>query len=199
MLYSLKGRLIHMEASGIAVECAGVAYFCQTSLATLSAAGDIGSEIMVYTYMSVRDNAVDLYGFLNTAELSCFKMLTSVTGIGPKAALSILSQFTPDRIALIVASGDYKTLTTCPGVGAKTAQRIVLELKDKVKNIDTSGSSVDISPNINFGTGNMAEAINALVVLGYSNTEAASAVASCPPDMPAPDMIKSALKALGKK
>ena len=114
------------------VECGGVGYACRTTLSTLSQLQAVGNDVMLYTYLHVREDNIELFGFASQQELNCFKMLISVSGVGPKAALSILSDVTPEKFALLVASEDSKTLTRTKGIGAKTAQRIVLELKDKI-------------------------------------------------------------------
>ena len=198
MLYSIRGTLVYFDGASAAVECGGVAYLCQTSLGTISALGPPGGEVTLYTYMHVRENAVDLFGFARQGELSCFKMLISVSGVGPKAALSILSQMPPERVVLCVASGDYKALTAAPGVGAKLAQRMVLELRDKVTNADIA-RGVGAGPVLNLGAGSLSEAVSALVVLGYSQSEAAAALASQPKDTSVEELIKAGLKALAKR
>ena len=199
MLYSLRGTVVHYDGASVAVECGGVAYLCQTTLGTISAIGQVGREATVYTYMNVRENAVDLFGFSEKSELACFKMLISVTGVGPKVGLAILSQMSPERVALCVASGDHKSLTAAPGVGAKLAQRIVLELRDKVSNADVA-KAVGTAPSaVSIGAGNLSEAISALVVLGYTQSEAASALAAQSPETAVEDLIKHGLKALAKR
>ncbi|MCL2056238.1 MAG: Holliday junction branch migration protein RuvA [Oscillospiraceae bacterium] len=195
MFYSLRGKIVHYDAGGIAVECGGVAYLCQTSLSTINQTGDIGKEALLYTYLHVREGAIDLFGFADKAELSCFKMLLGVTGVGPKAALAVLSQMSPERFALCVASGDYKTLTAAQGVGAKLAQRIALELKDKIGGA-AQGGFAQPAGAVSMGAGSMAEAISALVVLGYSQSEAAGAVGALPADTPVDELIKAGLRAL---
>ena len=119
----------------VVIECGGVGYKCNTSLSTIRDLPQTGSEALLYTHMVVREDSVELFGFATTQELECFKMLTSVSGVGPKAALSILSQFPAEKVASLVTSGDSKNLTSVSGIGAKTAQRIVLELKDKLSSI----------------------------------------------------------------
>ncbi|MDL2232268.1 Holliday junction branch migration protein RuvA [Ruminococcaceae bacterium OttesenSCG-928-L11] len=196
MLYSLKGTIVYFDPTSIAIECGGVAYHCQASLSTITAVGDVGAEALLYTYLHVREGAIDLFGFAEREELSCFKLLLGVTGVGPKAALAILSQMSPERFALSVAAGDYKFLTVAQGVGTKLAQRIVLELKDKVNNAAVAKGVAQPTGTMSVGTGNIAEAISALVVLGYSQTEAASAVGTLPADSPVEELIKAGLKAL---
>lgn len=197
MLYSLRGKLVHHDGGSVAVECGGVAYLCQTSMSTLGKLAKIGAEVTLYTYMSIRQDAIDLFGFADMAELSCFKMLTSVTGVGPKAALSILSCMTPERLALCVAAGDFKSITAAPGIGNKLAQRIVLELQDKVKGADMTAGAVSGGMAQNGAiSGAVAEAISALVVLGFAQVDAAAAIAKLDADTPVEDMIKAGLRAL---
>lgn len=196
MIYSVKGKLIHKEQSLAVIECGGVGYACRTTLSTASRLGENGSECSLYTYLHVREDAVELFGFSSQEELNCFKMLLSVSGVGPKVALAILSDTTPEGFALNVATGDYKAFTKTKGVGPKLAQRVVLELKDKITNEQlTSGVTgvSEISVAVSSG-GNQSEAISALVVLGYSQAEATSAVAKLNPTLPVEELIKSALK-----
>ncbi len=198
MLYSVKGKLIHKEPYLAVVECGGVGFKCVTTTATLAKIGETGSEVMLFTYLHVREDVFDLYGFADMAELNCFKMLLSVSGVGPKVALSILSDMTPERFALSVASSDTKALTRSQGVGAKLAQRIVLELKDKVKNTESialNGDDFASGAQVAVG-GSMGEAISALVVLGYSQSDAVRAVKGLPADLPSSELIRQALKLL---
>lgn len=197
MIYSVKGKLIHKEAQLAVVECGGVGYACRTTFATLSQIASVGSEVTLLTYMNVREDCVELFGFATSGELNCFKMLLSVSGVGPKAALAILSDTTPERFALVVATGDAKAITRTKGVGPKLAQRIILELKDKIVKEQQFISS-DSSPDLTSVTsgGNTAEAISALVVLGYSKLEAASVIAKLDSALSVEEMIKSALKQL---
>ncbi|MFV0400370.1 MAG: Holliday junction branch migration protein RuvA [Oscillospiraceae bacterium] len=196
MLYSLKGTLVHKDALTVAIDCGGVAYLCLTTLGTVGSIGELGQEVKVFTHLNVRENAVDLFGFSTQSELSCFRMLIGVTGVGPKVALSILSSITPEQVALAIAADDYKALTVASGVGAKLAQRIVLELRDKVKNDDLAKAVGGGAASIQIGAGNIGEAVSALVVLGYSQTQAASVLGGYPPETPVQDLIKAALKAL---
>ncbi len=198
MLYSLKGRLAHKEPYLAVIECGGVGFKCVTSVSTLSRIGEAGSEVTLYTYLHVREDILELYGFAELAELNCFKLLLSVSGVGPKVALAVLSDLSPERFALSVAGGDAKTITRSQGVGAKLAQRIILELKDKLKSPDLSvGSGYEASgTGGGMFSGSVGEAISALVVLGYSQQDAARAVAGQPPEMTSSDLIKAALKLL---
>lgn len=196
MIYSVKGKLVHCGNDIAVIECGGVGYACNTTLSTIGQIQGAQGDVILYTSMIVREDDVSLYGFATLDELHAFKLLTSVSGVGPKAGLAILSVCDPQSFALAVASGDSKTFTKAKGVGPKVAQRIVLELKDKVSK-ETSlmgeNSEVDFSAT---GTGNAAEAISALVVLGYSQSDAARVVASMDVSTPVEDMIKQALKSL---
>lgn len=201
MLYSLRGELVHFDANSIAVECGGVAYYCQTTYSTLSQIASLGAKVLVYTYMHIRQDALDLFAFADLSELNCFKMLIGVSGVGPKAALAILSCMTPERFALCIASGDYKSITAAQGVGTKLAQRLVLELRDKVsKDAVTKGfSGGGAVAGLNISGGNAGEAVSALVVLGYAQADAASEIAKLAPETPVEEMIKAGLKALATK
>ena len=130
MICSLNGKLIYSDQNTAVVECGGVGYKCNISLKTVGALPGIGENVLLYTYMSVREDAVDLFGFITMEEMRCFKLLTSVNGVGAKVGIAILSEFAPDFIMAYISSGDYKALTSAAGVGPKLAQRIVLELKD---------------------------------------------------------------------
>lgn len=198
MIYSVRGELIHTEPSLAVVECAGVGYACRTTMNTLKQIGGTGGEVRLFTYLHVREDAVDLFGFADTAELSCFKQLLSVSGVGPKAALSILSELNPSKLALCITTGDSKTLTRCPGIGAKTAQRIVLELKDKVAK-EQHISAVDFAaqPSVSSDNNNLSEALTALCVLGFPMQQAQNAAAGVEADASVEEIIKYALKRLG--
>lgn len=197
MIYSLNGTLIYTDINTAVVECGGVGFKCFSTLTTLRKLPQVGSKVFLYTHMNVREDAMDLYGFADTEELRCFKLLISVSGVGPKAALAILSELTPEKLAFCVSAGDSKSITRAQGVGPKTAQRVVLELKDKLK-VDVPESS----DNSDFGTvsstaaGNAGEAISALVMLGYSQTEASNAVSKLPQDLSVEEMIKRSLRQL---
>ncbi len=198
MIYSVRGELIHTEPSLAVVECGGVGYACRTTMNTLKQIGGKGGEVRLFTYLHVREDAVDLFGFADTAELSCFKQLLSVSGVGPKAALSILSELNPSKLALCITTGDSKTLTRCQGIGAKTAQRIVLELKDKVAK-EQHISAVDFAaqPSALADENNISEALTALCVLGFPMQQAQNAVAGIGADASVEEIIKYALKRLG--
>ena len=197
MLYSLRGKLTHVEANFAVVECAGVGYGVRTSAVTISKLPKMGEEVTLYTYLHVTEAGLDLFGFRDQSELACFRMLIGVTRVGPKAALSVLSSVTAEQFALCVASGDAKTLARAPGLGMKTAQRILLELKDKVdKEQAAAGFTEAVDIPAPGRSSNAGEAISALVVLGYTQSEAASVVTKLPPELSVEEMIKAALKKL---
>lgn len=196
MFYSLTGEIVYRDSSSVAISCGGVAFRCSVTLTTLNELSDKKGEVTLYTHLSVRDDALELFGFYDESELDCFRMLVSISGVGPKAALAILSQLTPDRLALAVSSGDVKAITKAQGVGKKIAQRVVLELKDKMKTGDVSGTGeTGASGQILLGS-NTSEAVEALVMLGYSQSEASSAVAKLDQSLSVEKLITQALKIL---
>lgn len=195
MIYSVRGKIIHKGTDVAVIECGGVGYACRTTLATLSQIGRTGEETMLYTYLHVREDSVELFGFSTEQELNCFKMLISVSGVGPKAGLAILSDTSPERFALTVATGDYKAFTKTKGVGPKLAQRVVLELKDKISKEQISAAeNTDTDFGAVTGGSNTSEAVSALVVLGYSQTEAASVVAKLNPSLSVEELIRQSLR-----
>ena len=199
MIYSLKGILLTVENNFLVVECAGVGYKCLTSLYTQSAFnGKIGSEVMVYTYMNVRQDAVDLFGFSEKTELEYFKLLTSVSGVGPKAALAILSQFPADKLAILITSSDSKSLTAASGIGKKTAERIVLELKDKISKGNFTPSSSSFA-DVPIQGSKISEATKALATLGFSTGDVVPILSTLSPETPVEEMINTALKSMAKK
>ncbi|WP_294366375.1 Holliday junction branch migration protein RuvA [uncultured Ruminococcus sp.] len=202
MIYSVHGKLIAKEPSMAVVECGGVGYGCRTTFTTLGQLGAIGETVFLYTALSVREDAAELFGFATQQELQCFQLLTSVSGVGPKAALAILSDLTPDRFLLTVASGDSKTLTRSKGIGAKSAQRIVMELKDKIAGESIgllAGAEVQSAAAASSAGGNVGEAIEALVTLGYTQGEVAPIVAKLDPSLSASELIRRTLQEFGKK
>lgn len=197
MFYRLRGTLIHTEPGMAAIECGGVGFKCLTSMSTLRALPRQGEEAILYTHLNVREDALDLFGFATVSELNCFQMLTAVSGVGPKAALAILSELTPEQVALAVATGDSKALTRASGVGPKLAQRIALELRDKVKKLQT-GSGISAAPALGAvsASSNAAAAVNALAVLGYQPTDAAAIVAKFDSSLPVEELIRQSLKSM---
>ena len=199
MIATLNGKLIIKELNFVVIECGGVGLKCFVTQNTHAAIGNIGENVFLYTYLSVREDALDLYGFAENSELEVFKLITSVSGVGSKIGLAILSESTADKIMLYIASGDAKSLTAAAGVGIKLAQRIILELKDKVGSISTGNASFDINAVGNATTNTSSkEAIEALVSLGYSQSEASLAVGRLDPSLDTNELIKQALKSLAR-
>ena len=198
MLYSVKGTLTHMEPGMAVIECGGVGFKCLTTLVTQRNLPPLGETVTLYTHLNVREDALDLFGFYSMSELNCFKMLTGVSGVGPKVGLAILSELTPERVAMAVASGDSKALTRASGVGPKLAQRIALELKDKVaKGAAGSATMEDLSGVASTASGQSgSQAIAALVSLGYSQSEAALAISKIDPALPVEEIIRLALRGM---
>lgn len=201
MIYSLRGKIIVKELGLVVIECGGVGYGCKTSYNTLKKLGETGSEAMLYTHLNVREDAVDLFGFADMQELNCFRLLISVSGIGPKAGISILSDMTPEQFALNIASGDSKAFTRTKGIGTKTAQRLVLELKDKISSDSTVGKADNsyIPQNSGGDASSVGEALEALMVLGYSQGEAAAALRKLDPALSTQELIKETLRLLNSK
>ncbi|MBR6708284.1 MAG: Holliday junction branch migration protein RuvA [Clostridia bacterium] len=205
MFYYISGGLAHLEPNAAVVDAGGVGYYLTISQTTHSALPHPAvpmPQVKLYTYMAVREDAVDLFGFATNEELSAFKLLISVSGVGPKAAISILSLLTPEKFALAVCSEDTKTLSRAQGVGAKTAARIVLELKDKLlresKEVNTTAAALEtIKPGAS--TNRLTEAQDALIVLGYTRGEALTALRAIDTTgMELEDIIRAALKKLMK-
>ena len=199
MIYCLTGKILKKTLDSAVISCGGVGYAVQIPATTGEALPAPGQEGTVYTVMNVSENDVSLYGFATEEQRDCFKMLTSVSGVGPKAGLAILSVMTPEKIALAASSGDHKAFTKASGVGPKLAQRITLELKDKV--------GKGLAEGTDFAAGDLAapmpasapaQAVAALVSLGYTPSDAAAAVARVDETMPVQDIIKVALRSLSR-
>ena len=201
MIYSVSGTLVHLEPGVAVVECGGVGFKCLTSMNTQRKLPNIGGQVKLYTKLNVREDAMDLFGFATLAELSCFTMLTAVSGVGPRVGLAILSELAPEQVALAVASGDSKALTRASGVGAKLAQGSALELKDKVKKMGVAadGGSPVSPAGVMSAAGNAANAVSALAVLGYTPSEAASVVAKFDSSLPTEELIRLSLREMGSK
>lgn len=200
MIYSLSGELLVCEPGVVVISCGGVGFRCVVSGTTQRAMPPIGQKASLYTHMNVTQDAITLYGFSTRAEMSCFRMLTGVSGIGSKTAIAVLSVISPEQLAVSVAAGDAKALTAAPGIGPKQAQRIVLELKDKVSDIQpvlsSGGAGVQL-PTV--AAGAATEAIRALGALGYSQTEAAQMVSKLDQSMTVEQMIAAALRAAAQQ
>lgn len=200
MLYSVKGELIHIEPRVAVVCCGGVGFRCQITMNTARQLPSVGSEAMLYTMMNVREDAIELFGFATQEELASFKQLTAISGVGPKVGLSILSELSPEKVALAVAAGDYKALTKAAGVGPKLAQRIVLEMKDKVKALTSSVGGFEMpSGGVVSAAGNAAQAVDALTVLGFTAGEASAAVGKLDSSLPVETLVRDALKMLARR
>lgn len=201
MIYSLNGKLIHTEPTFVVVECGGVGYKCLATMNTLRALPRIGENALLYTHMLVREDAVELCGFATIGEMNCFKLLTSISGVGAKVAIAILSVLSPEQVALSVSLGDSKALTKASGVGNKLAQRIILELKDKIKKLGVAEPTVpDMSVSAQpAATGNIAQAVGALTVLGYAPDDVLPFMKDIDPALPVEQMIAATLRAIGKQ
>jgi Holliday junction DNA helicase RuvA len=199
MFYSLQGKLAVAQPGLAVIVCGGVGYKCFISNTTLGQLPSVGQEAKLYTHLAVREDAMDLYGFFEEAELDFFKLLITVSGIGPKAGLAILSELSPKRLAVSIAAGDAKAIAAAKGVGAKTAQRVVLELQGKLGGLgelDTTGTVAQVGAVS--ASGNASDAVEALTAFGYSKSEAALAVGRLDSSLPTETLIKEALKALAK-
>ena len=185
MIHFIHGTLSDVADGLVVVEAAGVGYGIHVPASVIGALPPIGEDIKIYTYFSLTQNGVDLYGFLSPEDRAMFTMLLTVSGIGPKGALGILSALTPDDLRMAIVTGDSKAISRAPGVGNKTAQRVVLELKDKLDATEVFSSTLDhghgAGAAVDAGAaagvyGAQKEAVEALVALGYSNVEASRAV-----------------------
>lgn len=199
MISYIKGELITFTETGIVVEANNIGYEINVPLSVMNELPNIGSEIKIYTYLYVREDAMKLYGFLTKDDLMVFKLLITVNGIGPKGALGILSTIAPDDLRFAVLSDDVKAISKAPGIGTKTAGKLILELKDKLKLEDAFEKRLEKTESV----GNNAvssdirgEAVMALTALGYSNTDAMKAVrqVSITDDMTVEDVLKLSLK-----
>lgn len=201
MIYSLRGTLIHIEPSFVVIECSGVGYKCFTTMNTQRQMPKLNSEVVLYTHLAVREDAAELFGFASNSELSCFRLLTSVSKVGPKVALSILSELSPEQLALCIASSDSKSITRANGVGMKLAQRIILELKDRLKVFETSNISESSAADINDipSFGNTQKAVEALAVLGYQSTEVLPILSRLDSSLSVEDLIAAVLREMAAR
>ncbi len=201
MYYYISGELVLAEPNLAVVDAGGVGYQMTISGTTLGKlAGKTGTRVKLFTHMSVREDAMELFGFSTQEELSTFRMLISVSGVGAKSAVSILSLMTPERFATAVMNGDGKAIAKAPGVGAKAAARVILELKDKIgKSLTPDGDVVEGGDELlPVGESNLAEATNALMVLGYTRAEASYALKGADAGGDLETLIKTALTKLMK-
>ena len=197
MFYYLDGTVAEILPYLAVIDCGGVGYACKTTNYTLSRLKK-GQRGKLYTYLDVGENAFGLYGFATANELNSFKLLIAVSGVGPKAALAILSTSTPESLAMAIVTGDEKSLTAAPGVGKKLAQRIILELKDKLakSQLSVSGTSGVELPQPEVNMGSAGEALAALTVLGYGRSEAAEALGGLDESLPVEELVRQCLKKL---
>ena len=197
MIYCLTGKILKKTLDTVVISCAGVGYAAQVPTTTAEALPAAGHEATLYTVLSVSENDVALYGFASEDQRACFKLLTSVSGVGPKAGLAILSILTPEKVALAASSGDHKAFTAASGVGPKLAQRIALELKAKVGKGLAAGTGFAAAGTAAPPPASAsAQAVAALVSLGYTASEASMAVARVDDTLPVQDIIKIALRGL---
>lgn len=200
MFYYVKGKVAHLAPNLAVIDCGGVGYACRTTSYTLSAL-QVGQEGTLYTHLNVREDAMDLYGFATENERSCFQMLIAISGVGPKAALSILSAANPEGLATAIITGNEKALMVAPGIGKKTAQRIILELKDKLAKgqLPTAeenygGTGITVIPQ-----DKVSEATAALAVLGYQPAEITTALKGLDLEgLSLEELIRQALKKMVK-
>ena len=200
MFYSLTGKVTKKGTSFAVIDCGGVGFMVNTSRFTLYDLPDDKSVATVYTHLNVREDALDVFGFSTEYELEWFRMLITVNGVGPKAALAILSELTVDEIALAISTKDAKSITRASGIGPKIAQRIILDLKDKVKSVIPDGDFFENADRISAAVEmpNTSEAIAALTMLGYSQSDAGAAVGKLDPAQDVQTLIKQALKLLSR-
>lgn len=196
MFYFIRGKAAIIEPSLVVIDAGGVGYSINTSLHSSSSVKK-GEDITFYTYLHVREDIFELYGFASQPELSCFKQLIGVSGVGPKAALAILSTVTPEKLSLCIVTGDEKALCAAPGVGKKLAQRVILELKDKINSAQISqDTAADISVDVQQSSA-MDDAVAALVALGYPKATALNALkGEEKKGLQTEELIRAALKKL---
>lgn len=205
MIAFIKGTVAEAFSDHVIIENQGIGYSVLVPATVLDRIPSAGTEVKLHTYMHVREDAMQLYGFLTREDMEIFKLLLGVSGIGPKGALAVLSTITPDDLRFAVLSGDVKTISKAPGIGGKTAQRLIIELKDKLKLEDAWDLAAHRSEEENESIGQelnsvKQDAIAALVALGYGATEAAKAVRTVElsPQMSVEAVLKAALKQLGR-
>ena len=201
MIYHVNGTLEYCEIGFCVIDCAGVGYKLTVSDNTFSAiCSHVGEKEKLFANLQVREDGIELFGFKTHDEMQAFKMLITVSGVGPKAAMAILSLFTPDRLYQAIISEDIKAISKASGVGAKTAARVVLELKDKVSKQYFAPSTASVptasAPVSAKGKGNLSEALDALVVLGYTRSEAQKALTGIDPKLDVEKIIPLALAKL---
>lgn len=214
MIACLTGKLLFSDplAMTCVIDCAGVGYSLSVTSATIGALPPAdengGAQVRLYTHLQVREDGVELFGFLSQDELRCFKLLITVSGVGPKAAMAILSLYSPDALAALIAEEDVKSISKAQGVGSKTAGRIVLELGDKMAKFFPTAASFSAEAKRTPARGGgkalpnssaVSDARDALIVLGYSQADVNSALAACDTSLPADELIRNALAILSER
>lgn len=187
MIYSLNGTLIKKTAGKVVISCAGVGFGVSVPSSAHAAIGEVGEAVSLFTYMDVKEDGVELYGFATEEQQQCFKTLITVSGVGPKSALGILSLYSPDKIALAISANDHRAFCAVSGIGPKIAQRIVLELRGK---LSQGGAAVEAATS----AGAVSEAAEALVSMGFTRNEAASSLAGLPDNGDVGELIRLALQ-----
>lgn len=214
MIACLTGKLLYSDPLTMTcvVDCAGVGYSLAVTAPTIGALPPAdengGTSVRLFTHLQVREDAVELFGFLDWDELRCFKLLITVSGVGPKAAMAILSLYSPDALSALIADEDVKAISKAQGVGSKTAGRVVLELGDKMAKMFptlASASGKGTAQSARRGgkalprSSAVSDARDALIVLGYSQADVNSALASCDTSLPTDELIRSALAVLSEQ
>lgn len=200
MIQYIRGELAALEEDRIIVDVGGIGYGIFMSVQSMSSLPPVGSEVRIYTYLNVKEDAMQLFGFLTRDDLSVFKLLIGVNGIGPKGGQAVLSVLSPDDLRFAVLSNDVKAISAAPGIGKKTAEKVILELKDKLSledALDHAVSGQRDSNSVQNGGGEVqSEAVQALVALGYGSTEALKAVkqVEISEDTDVETVLKKALK-----
>lgn len=199
MISYIRGELVSQEEDKVIVDVGGVGYGIFMPQQAMGLLPRIGEEVKIHTYMNVREDAIQLYGFLTKDDLRVFRMVIGVSGIGPKGGLSILSQLSSDDLRFAVMAGDAKAIAKAPGIGKKTAEKLIIELKDKLSIEDvlrTDDISSDASADISRTNDSQKEAVQALVALGYGQTESMKAVRTvqCDESSSVEEILKQALK-----
>ncbi len=196
MYYYISGKLAHCTADTAVIDCGGVGYGIAISMHTYKQING-KAECKLYTYLNVKEDALDLFGFADEQEKLFFTLLLSVSGVGPKVAMAVLSELLPEELAACILSGDTRRIQKTPGVGAKMAQRICLELKDKVSKIPLSNTVVPVSVQEDASEEISEEAVSVLVALGYTKGDASAAVKKCSADN-TNDLVRQALRLLSR-
>lgn len=199
MIHNLRGTLTYTDPNFAVVECGGVGFKCFVSMTTLKSLTSVGTEVNLFTHLSVREDAMDLYGFSTSQEMDAFKLLITVSGVGPKAAMAILSVLPPDRLAIAVSSGDVRAIQQANGVGKKTAERVVLELKDKMVGIGSVSSDIVQGIQSVASSDNAKEAVEVLVSLGFNQSDASAVVGAMDKSMGVDDMVRKGLQQLSSQ